>query len=372
VVVREKQAVRMLGKDISLLDAWKPKVRGRSSLSQLGETFKLMFKLTVVLFLYTLAIVPIAPTWVWSAPGEFLDGVAVVVNNSVVTVSEVREAMYNREQAALGNRSGIERQEKLQSLKNLATRELVDRQLILQEFRKREFAIPSGVVEGQIRKIICENFNGDRVALVKTLWSQCCTLNQLEKIEMDRMAVLAMRQENVKDDFVISPVQIWQFFRKNRRSYTTPERVKLRMIILREDNSSNDLAVSRGDRKAVAEEIHTKLISGEKFDHVARVYSEDTSTRNSGGDWGWIERTTLNADLSGLAFSMRPGEISPVTSIGDAHYILFVEARKRASVKGIGEVRDEIERHLIHQERVKIQERWLKGLRKRAYIKILS
>ena len=130
--------------------------------------------------------------------------------------------------------------------------------------------------------------------------------------------------------------------------------------------------MSRRDRKAVAEEIHTKLISGEKFDHVARVYSEDASTKNSGGDWGWIERTTLNADLSDLAFSMRPGEISPVTSIGDAHYILFVEARKHASVKGIGEVRDEIERRLVHQERVKIQERWLKGLRKRAYIKILS
>src|SRR5205085_3433373 len=180
-------------KGISLLDAWKTQSLGRSPLGQLSKTFKLMFKLTVVLFLYTLATGLIAPTWVWGSPEELLDGVAAVVNSSVVTVSEVREAMYNREQATLEDRSGIERRKKLQSLKNLATRELVDRQLILQEFRKREFAIPSGVVEGQIRKIICENFNGDRAALVKTLWSQCCTLNQLEKIEMDRMAVLAMR-----------------------------------------------------------------------------------------------------------------------------------------------------------------------------------
>ena len=332
-----------------------------------------MFKLTVVLFLYAFAIAPVASTWVWGSPGEFLDGIAAVVNRNVVTVSEVREAMHNRERAALENHSGIEHQEKLpQSLKNLVIRELIDRQLILQEFRKREFVIPPGVVEGQIRRIICDNFNGDRAALVRTLWAQCCTLNQLEEIEMDKIAVLAMRQENIKDDFVISPAQIGRFFRKNRRSYTTPERVKLRMIILREGNSSNNLTVSRGDKRAVAREIHTKLISGEKFDHMARVYSEDASTKNSGGDWGWIERTTLNADLSDLAFSMRPGEISPVTSIGGAHYILFVEAHKRASVKGIEEVRGAIERCLIHQERAKIQERWLKGLRKRAYIKVLS
>ncbi|ALJ56816.1 Putative peptidyl-prolyl cis-trans isomerase Cbf2 precursor [Candidatus Xiphinematobacter sp. Idaho Grape] len=330
-----------------------------------------MYKLTVVL-LCTLAVAPIAPAWVWGSSEGFLDGVAAVVNSSVVTVSEVREAMHNRKQAALEDWNGVERQEKLQGLKNLVIRELVDRQLILQEFRKREFAIPSGVVEGQIRKIVCENFDGDRTALVRVLWSQCCTLSQLEETEMDRMAILAMRQENVKDDFVISPRQIWQYFRKNRRLYTTPERVKLRMIVLREGDSSNDLTVNRGNRRAIAEEIRAKLLSGEKFDRMARVYSEDASTKNSGGDWGWIERTTLNADLSDLAFSMRPGEISPVTSIGGAHYILFVEAHKHALVKGIEEVRDEIERYLIRQQRFKIQERWLKGLRKRAYIKILS
>lgn len=345
---------------------------GRYSVRRLGEALiELMFKLVVV-FLCTLSVVSLASTCVCGAHEEFLDGVAAIVNGNVVTISEVREAVRSRERTALGGCGMVGDQEKLQSLRNLVTRELVDRQLILQEFRKRELVIPPGVVEGQIRKIICENFGGNRSALVHTLWSQHGTLDQLRKAETDRIAILAMHQENIKDDFVTSPVQVWQYFRKNRSSYTTPERVKLRMIVLREGSSSGDSLVGRGNKKAVAEEIHAKLIGGEKFDHMARVYSEDTSTRDSGGDWGWIGRTTLNADLSDLAFSMRSGEISPVTSIGDAHYILFVEAHKRASVKRIEEVRDEIERFLVRQERARTQERWLKGLRKRAFIKVLS
>jgi len=334
--------------------------------------FELMFKLATVL-LCALAVVPVVSTRVLGSPKEFLDGVAAVVNGDVVTVSEVLEALHNREQAALEGLSRVKRQEKLQSLRSLVTRELVDRQLILQAFRKRGLAIPPSVVESQIRKIICENFSGNRAALVGTLWSQRCTLNQLEKIEADRMAILAMRQENVKDGPVISPDQIQQCFRENRSLYTIPEQVKLRMIVLRESGSSDDFAVGKGDnRRAIAEEIHTKLINGEKFDRMARVYSEDVSTKNSGGDWGWVERTTLNADLSRLAFSMKSGEISPVTSIGNAHYILFVEAHKRALVKRVEEVCDQIERYLIHQARVRTQECWLKELRKRAFIKVLS
>jgi parvulin-like peptidyl-prolyl isomerase len=50
----------------------------------------------------------------------------------------------------------------------------------------------------------------------------------------------------------------------------------------------------------------------------------------------------------------------------------MIEAKKNAAVKPISDVRDEIERNLIQQERMKSQERWLDTLRQKAYIKILS
>jgi peptidyl-prolyl cis-trans isomerase SurA len=105
---------------------------------------------------------------------------------------------------------------------------------------------------------------------------------------------------------------------------------------------------------------------------MAQMYSEDATTQEIGGDWGWIERNTLNEDLTKVAFALKPGEISPVTNLEGTYYIMMVEARKNAQVKPIAEVREEIERNLIQQERMKAQERWIDTLRQKAYIKILS
>ncbi|MET0223943.1 MAG: peptidylprolyl isomerase, partial [Terrimicrobium sp.] len=66
------------------------------------------------------------------------------------------------------------------------------------------------------------------------------------------------------------------------------------------------------------------------------------------------------------------GEVSPVIAIDKTYYIIMVEAKRNATIKPIGDVRNEIEKNLIQQERTKAQERWLDTLRQKAYIKILS
>jgi peptidyl-prolyl cis-trans isomerase SurA len=120
----------------------------------------------------------------------------------------------------------------------------------------------------------------------------------------------------------------------------------------------------------MAKEIRQKLVSGADFARMAQMYSEDNA--QSDGDWGWIDRKTLNEELTGRAFALRAGEISDVVEIGNSYYILMVEARKNAAVKSISEVRDEIEQNLINVERNKALQRWLDTLRQNAYIKIYS
>ena len=76
---------------------------------------------------------------------------------------------------------------------------------------------------------------------------------------------------------------------------------------------------------------------------MAQMYSED-STRDLGGDWGWIDDKTLSAPLSQVAFSLKPGEISQVVEVGGNYYILKVEARQGGEVKPLTkEVRVDIE-----------------------------
>ena len=304
---------------------------------------------------------------------DVVDGIAAIVNSDVVTISQVRELVGARERSLRDLYRGAELEQKVEEMRISAIKDLIDRQLILQEFKKLQekgASIPEYVIDDRVQAIIRQEFGGDRAAFVRTLQAQGFTLTRFKEIERDKVIVQAMRQSKVENDFVISPTQIQAYYDKNKTAYATPEQVKLRMIVIREGSSGDVPEV--GSKKDLAEEIRQKVASGAEFDRMAQMYSEDETTQQAGGDWGWIERNTLNEELTNIAFSLRAGEVSPVINIENTYYILKVEARKNASIKPITDVRDEIEKNLIQQERTKAQQRWLETLRQKAYIKILS
>jgi peptidyl-prolyl cis-trans isomerase SurA len=303
---------------------------------------------------------------------EVIDGIAAVVNGDVITYSQVRELIGARERALRNSYQGTELENKVKEMRLAALKDLVDRQLILQEFKKKEkdgAAIPPYIIDERVKDIIRTEFGGDRSAFVRTLKSQGYTITKFKQIERDKFIVQAMRQTFVKDDFVISPNQIQAYYDKHKLDYSTPEQIKLRMIVLRDDDSGTGLP---GGKKEMAKEIRAKLTSGAEFGRMAQMYSEDPTTQAADGDWGWIDRKTLSEELTNRAFALRAGEISDVIEIGNSYYIMMVEARKNAATKPISEVRDEIEQNLIQQEKSKEMQRWLDTLRQNAYIKIYS
>ncbi|MGB8464550.1 MAG: peptidylprolyl isomerase, partial [Terrimicrobiaceae bacterium] len=287
---------------------------------------------------------------------DVIDGIAAIVNKDVVTISQVRELVGGRERSLREIYRGQELEDKLKEMRLSAIKDLVDRQLILQEFKKLQekgASIPEYVIDDRIQAVIREEFGGDRSAFVRTLQAQGFSVTRFKEIERDKIIVQAMRQSKVENNFVISPTQIQAYYDKNKAAYATPEQVRLRMIVIREGSSGDVPDV--GSKKDLAEEIRQKISAGAEFDRMAQMYSEDQTTQQVGGDWGWIERNTLNEQLTNVAFSLRPGEVSPVIAIENTYYIIMVEAKKSAAVKPIVEVRDEIEKNLIQQERIRAQ-----------------
>lgn len=300
---------------------------------------------------------------------EVIDGIAAIVNGDVITYSQVRELIGARERALRDTFRGDDLANKIKEMRLAALKDLIDRQLILQEFKKRELNIPEFVVEDRVQQIIREEFGGDRSAFVRTLRSQGYTLSRFREVEREKIIVQAMRQANVKDEFVISPTKIQAFYDKNKQSYASPEQVRLRMIVLRE---TDDDVAEMGGKLAMAQEIREKLKDGADFGMMAQMYSEDPTTQMADGDWGWIDKNTLSEDLTQRAFSLRAGEISEVIQLGNSYYIMMIDERQEATVKSISEVRDEIEQNLMQQERMDELQRWLDTLREKAYIKIYS
>ena len=122
-------------------------------------------------------------------------------------------------------------------------------------------------------------------------------------------------------------------------------------------------------QRELAEEIFAKLDAGESFESMARVYSEGKEAKE-GGDWGWIGKDVLRKELNETAFSLKPGQHSRLIETAEGYYILQVDDVKPAHTMPLAEVRDDIEKVLLQQQRAKMQEEWVKDLRTKAYIRL--
>jgi len=309
----------------------------------------------------------------FSAEPEVVDGVAAVValgdeknpaKGEIITYSQVRELVGPRERVLRTQYTGDELAKKIKEARDLALQDLIDRQLIIQAFKKDNYQVPDHYVEEEMHDIIRENFGGDRNTFIKTLEAQNYTLGEFKQMETEKMIVSAMRAKNVKKNTVASPAKVEAFYKAHRDQFSSKEEIKLRMIMIPSHAADGEAAA----QKALAQEIFAKLNSGAEFDRLAQIYSED-STRDLGGDWGWIERKTLAGPLEKAAFSLPVGKISHIIEFSGNYYILKVEAKRGGDTKSLEQVRGDIEKLLIQQEARDLQERWLASLRSKAYIK---
>jgi parvulin-like peptidyl-prolyl isomerase len=295
---------------------------------------------------------------------QVVDGIAAVVNGDVITYSQVRQLSAPREKLLRSQLTGKELESKLIELRQLALKDLIDRRLVIQAFKKESFQIPDHVVDERMHQIIRESFGGDRNTFIKTLEAQNYTLGEFREKQMEQIMVQAMRSHNVKQNAIISPTKVEDYYKKHRDEFTSKEQIKLRMIMI---PGQKDTA-SAPAQKALTEEVLGKLAGGAEFDRTAQIYSED-STRDNGGDWGWIERNTLAVPLEKFAFNMPVGRISNIIDYAGNYYILKVEDRHGGTTKSLAEARPDIEKKLIQEEAQGLQERWIAGLRAKAFIK---
>jgi len=311
-----------------------------------------------------LAVWPLCGAAAAEEEAQVVDGIAAVVNGDVITYSQVRALSAPREKLLRQQLSGQELEKKMTELRQLALKDLIDRRLVIQAFKKESYQIPDHIVDERMHQIIRESFGGDRNTFIKTLEAQNYTLGEFKQKETERIMVQAMRSHNIKMNSIISPTKIEEYYRKHRDEFTSKEQIKLRMIMI---PGQKDTA-SAPAQKALAEEVLGKLAGGEEFDRVAQVYSED-STRDNGGDWGWIEHNTLAAPLEKFAFTMPVGRISNIIDYAGNYYILKVEDKHGGTTKSLAEARSDIEKKLIEEEAQGLQERWIASLRAKAYIK---
>jgi len=291
------------------------------------------------------------------------DGVAVIVNDAIITYYDVQRHIQDTIDLLIAQyaRQPEVMRAKISEVRAEGTEQLVERQLILHEYKTAGYNYPESIIEDSIQERIKQKFR-DRATLLQGLHQQGMSYEMWKQQQREEILVFAMQQLKIPRDVLISPQKILDYYETNKTNYAVGEQVKLRMIVLNKPPSDN------GGAKQLAEDIRRKLNEGAAFAEMAKIHS-DGPQRATGGDAGWAERETLRKELADAAFALKPGERSGVIDLPDSVWLLEVEDKRAARIKPLGEVRDEIERTLRINEASRVQRRWITRLKEKAFVR---
>jgi len=300
---------------------------------------------------------------------RFANGIAAIAEEKVITVDDIRREIAPLvAQIQRDARNEKEFNEKLESLQDSVIQDLIDKVLIIKEFRKEKDGkevrnIPGSYIDNRIADILSEQFDNDRSKFLAYLRSKGSTLREYRKEVEEDIIFHYMQQQQRKSQSVVSPVRIETFYRENKDRFFQEDSVHLRLIQLSRVDGATD-----AELLTKANDILAKFRGGAKFEELAQEYSQD-SRRAKGGDWGWVKRSDLKDDFKTPLFALKPGEVTAPVMLPEGLFLLFAEERKYAGNQAIDEVRDQIERLLVTQMARTSQERWLERLRRNGYVK---
>ena len=295
---------------------------------------------------------------------DLVDGVAAVVNNTVITAEQVREfaapAIDDLRRQYAGQPAVF--QQKYTATFNDGLEQLVERQLILHDFDAEGYRLPNSLLDDWVQERIRDRYSGDRTTLMKTLQALGETFEHFRKDVRDQNIETYMRSKKVSQEIIISPYQVEMYFKSHAGDFKVEDEVKLRMI------SINKASADDTNAAALAGEVLAKIKNGASFADMAVECSQD-SLRSQGGERGWVERSVLRKELADAAFALDPGQVSGVIDLPGAYYIMLVEDKHPAQTKPLNEVRDEIEKTLRAQEQSRLEKQWIDHLKAKAFIR---
>lgn len=312
-----------------------------------------------------------------SAPAsdfQELNALKAVVNGESITSAEVDTAVATQIQMwILENKNDptltqAKVDAKVAEMKKQALSDLIDRKLILAEFKKMGGSIKETYVDTAIDEFVEKRFNGNRDRFNSELQKSGMTIRQFREMQREQITIQALRSQNDGPDTLINtPAEMQAKYETIKGEYAEDPQIILRMLSVPKTTVDSDEA----SQKRLAEDIRRQLQGGADFATMAKTHSADSAASEGGlVGGGPIGKDFLNPTLTGIAFSLEPRKVSDLVDDGPYWRLLYIDARQGGSVPPFEELKDTVDKLLTQDKRKGYVDRWLEKLRRDAGIRV--
>lgn len=239
--------------------------------------------------------------------------------------------------------------------------ELIERVLKIQEAKRRGItpdmvAVDKGVSDYDAQFKDDPEWQKERDAVLARV---------KEKLVGDSLAQRLEEQVKVVKEPGASELKA--YYDSHHDLFTTPEQVRVSLIMLRVDPASTSAVWEQASEEAAS--IVDRLSKGGDFAELARIHSSDASAQN-GGDMGYIHTGMLGENAQKVLDIMEPGETSSPVILLEGVSIFRLDDRKKPQLNTLDSVK---ERAVLLFKRDKSEQQWqtlMSKLRKETKIEV--
>jgi len=268
--------------------------------------------------------------WAAGTPssGDSPDAVLAEVDGTVISAQQFETALAAAIRQKYYHRKPPEDQ--LAALRREVADSLVNRLLLLKEAQRRGIRAD----EEQVR---VETARYERRYRDHPQWQEnrAQILTELARV-LEEQSAVAQLEAATRVVPQPSEAELRAYYESHHEQFTQPEQLRLSMILLKIDPSSE--APERERVVARARELAGQLANGADFAELARQHSDDR-TAPAGGDLGYRHRGTLPQGIEAVVDQMAQGMISEPQKLLEGMAIFRLDERRPAKLSPLDAVR---------------------------------
>lgn len=180
-------------------------------------------------------------------------------------------------------------------------------------------------------------------------------LDRIEEMR-ERIILNEFLQREVENKLVANDKELEDYYNLHREEFKSPDEVKISQIVVRSEED--------------AREVLKRLHRGADFARMAKEFSIDTATKNSGGELGMLQKGKIHPQLESVIFGMNEGDISDPIKTESGFHIIKLQKKNPGALLLFKDAKNMVNQRYQIEKRNRVFEDLFKNLRSKARITI--
>ena len=203
---------------------------------------------------------------------------------------------------------------------------------------------------------------------------QGITRAEWDKQRVDQITVAAVLERELKVN--ITDADAKKYYDENASRFEQPEQVRASHVLISTRDMETGVEFTEDQKKAkrkTADDIRKRAAAGEDFAKLAKEFSEDPGSKETGGEYTF-GRGKMVPEFEAAAFSLTTNQVSDVVTTQFGYHIIKLSEKIPAKMIALSEIADDLKENLKSQELQKqLRETdFMEKLQKEANVEILD